>query len=112
MSLDETEEDKPRTAFDLIRDFVEYLLEHEWEDAYESCPRACCREWVRRCPECKAINAGERYTGGEDHKKGCRWKILLTEAEAMLEDENAQLESEEASRRYQLSRKTSWDHLD
>lgn len=114
MSLD-VYEDEPRTPFDLIRDFVEYLREHEWEDTTESCGRGCCRDWVRKCPECGAIADGERYNrkgGPEPHKDGCRWQSLMTEAEAMLAAEEARREAEEAEQERQHSGKTSWQHLD
>jgi len=110
MSFDQ---DEIRTPLDLIRDFAEFLREHEWEDTTESCPRGCCRDWVRKCADCGAVHSGERHRGDpEPHESHCRWQNLMTEADAMLAAEEARREAEEAERERQHSGKTVWEHLE
>jgi hypothetical protein len=112
----ETGEEGPRTPNDLIRDLAEKLQETQWAGEYNtSC--GCHPEYRPCCSSCDAPEYGSRTVTkwengkrvsvtveGGVHEKDCQLKALLTEAETLLNAEEARLEREHSG-------KTGWDHL-
>jgi hypothetical protein len=83
------------TSPDLIRDLLEALKRHEWEEKYERCPRGCCGDWHTRCPSCGADEGQYKADDYQVHKPDCHLKALILRAEAFLAIEEQLAEERE-----------------
>jgi hypothetical protein len=73
-----------RTTKNIVGDLLEFALEHEWIERYNS----RWNKWSIRCDECDADRGEFGEEDYEKHDPGCKLAALIKEAEAYIRVEN------------------------